>query len=130
MRHHWVRPVLLICATALSATCTSESTEPSAPFARGTITSRQARVYHVQSSTGVRIDSVPQMLVEEEPGSMQCERNAWFGLDARTRVLDGATHADTSALTLGRRVSVWAEGVVLESCPPITYAAEVRLEAP
>ncbi|MGH7673920.1 MAG: hypothetical protein ACREMV_01500 [Gemmatimonadales bacterium] len=72
------------------------------------------------------------MLVQEQSGTISCEpgaRGAWFGIDARTRVVQAGAQVDTASLTLGRRVSVWAEDVVLESCPPITYAAEVKLEA-
>jgi hypothetical protein len=49
-----------------------------------------------------------------------------FGRDIRIVHEDG-TAADTSALVVGRRVSVFITDntVIIQSCPPITYARKV-----
>jgi hypothetical protein len=93
-------------------------------FQVGTIISRAPhRVAH---------DSVPAMFVIDDTTFRRnaCGHGTLFTFGPGTRVVreDGG-RADTSALTLGRRVSVFVgDGtLVLESCPPITHAAKVVL---
>ena len=49
-----------------------------------------------------------------------------FGPDTKI-VYENGTRADTSALTIGRKVSAFIEdeGVILQSCPPQAYANKV-----
>jgi hypothetical protein len=58
----------------------------------------------------------------------RCERGALFTIGPETRVVqENGARTDTSALAVGRRVSVFvADGtIILESCPPETHAAKV-----
>lgn len=74
-------------------------------------------------------------LVEGDPalssGREPCARKAFFGIGGTTRVewRTGAP-ADTGALTVGRRVSVWISGWILQSCPPQAGATTVVIEDP
>ena len=97
-------------------------------FISGVITSRAPMLLGVQTSTGVRTDSVPQMLVTGSgPGS--CNGGARILFSARTPIrFRNGTPADTGTLTIGTAVSVWNTGLVLESCPPIASAAVVVLK--
>ena len=57
-----------------------------------------------------------------------CRHGTQFTFSPNIRVVrDNGARADTGALTLGRRVSVFiSEGtLILQSCPPITVAARV-----
>ncbi len=75
-------------------------------------------------------DHSPSMLVGDSGVSPlnACGHGAIvsFGPDTRIVYEDG-TRADTSALTVGRKVSAFMgdDGVILESCPPKAYAAKV-----
>ncbi len=104
------------------------------PYLSGTITSRAARLYTIQILQGSRTDSVPQMKVEAEPGappSPLCDYVAYFSLAAVHSVRYASGHtADTSALTVGTKVRVWATGIVLTSCPPQVAADEIIIESP
>ena len=117
---------------SLLAACASGPSGPTVdqPF-YGTITSRAAR--HFTTTAGS--DSAPQMLVENPPGvwsisHQDCDRAAWFTISGVTKVTYDGQSADTSWLTVGRRVAVRSDGNVLESCPPQTGATEVMLLFP
>jgi hypothetical protein len=72
------------------------------------------------------------MLVEAVLGARlgaNCDEAVRFGLTSRTDVrASTGVAADTAAMVLGRRVSVWAFGVILDSCPDQTHADSVVLE--
>jgi hypothetical protein len=80
----------------------------------------------VQTPNGVQLDSYPRMLVI---GGPSCDSQAYFSLGSVRRLwyADGRA-ADTAALTVGAQVTVWATGVVLESCPPQAGADEVQID--
>ena len=75
-------------------------------------------------------DHTPAMLVGDSGVSTfnACGHGAVvsFGRDTKIVYEDGA-RADTSALTVGRKVSAFIgeDGVILESCPPKAYASKV-----
>jgi hypothetical protein len=114
---------------ALTVACGSSTTEPDADFLRGVITSRASTLYGVQDESGVRIDSTPTMLVD---GGEPCGAKARFSIGGETqvfrRVAGALVRADTGQLVIGRRVTVWIEGLVLMSCPIQAGASRVLLE--
>ena len=119
-----------LVAAAFIAGC--EGATPSEPpFLRGTITSRAAIRYGVQDAAGAtRIDSFPAMFVDGVgiwPAREPCAAQARLGIGGRTEVLRDGLPVDTGQLIVGRRVSVWITGVVLQSCPPQAGAARVVL---
>jgi hypothetical protein len=123
----------IVSAAALVLACAKSPTGPDRPFLRGTITSRASILFGVQDGTGVRLDSIPAMFVDGVgiwPASEPCAAQARFSINGGTQVLRGRVRADTGQLRVGRRVTVWSTGVVLESCPPQAYAARVLLEDP
>lgn len=104
--------VLLLSAAALVA-CSEVPTRSDTPFVEGTITQRTASRYFVD-------------------GGGDCSTKASLWIDGHTRVLRKSGHylvpADTGQLLLGRRVAVWVDGVVLESCPLQAGASKVVLD--
>jgi hypothetical protein len=126
------RLLIGIVPAALVLACASP-TDPDRPFLRGTITSRASQLFGVQDGTGVRLDSIPAMFVDGVgiwPAREPCAAQARLVIDGGTRVFRGRVRADTGQLTVGRRVTVWNTGIVLESCPPQAYAARVLIEDP
>ncbi|MEO6197757.1 MAG: hypothetical protein ABIP58_06570 [Dehalococcoidia bacterium] len=126
-----LRLPILVGLIILTVACTSTVTEPGDPFLRGVITSRASSLHGVQDGTGVRIDSVPAMFVDGVgiwPAAEPCAAQARFFIGGDTEVYSGNVRADTGQLRIGRRVTVWATGVVLQSCPPQTGATRVLLE--
>jgi hypothetical protein len=123
---------LIICMipVALTFACSGDTTAPDSSFLRGVITSRAPQLYGVQDeSGGVRIDSVPAMFVK---GGGSCDRQAFLSIGSQTEVfrqVEGElVRADTGQLVLGRRITVWIDGVVQASCPPQASAGRVLLE--
>jgi len=105
--------------------CHHAPTAP-APFLSGTITSRAPGLLGVQTPNGVQLDSYPRMLVI---GGPSCDSQAYFSLrSVRGLWYAGGRAADTSALAVGAQVTVWATGVVLESCPPQVAADEIQID--
>ena len=95
------------------------------------ITIPRSVVYGVQDGAGVRLDSTPAMFVDGvRPGAPTepCMSRAQFWFSGDTRVLRNGALADTSELRVGRRVAVWSQGIVLESCPPQASAVVVMIE--
>jgi hypothetical protein len=128
---------LIICMTpvALAFACSGDTTAPESPFLRGVITSRASQLYGVQHETGVRIDSVPAMFVDGVgtwPARESCAGQAHLSIGSQTevfrRVAGELVRADTGQLVLGRRITVWIDGVVFQSCPPQASASRVLLE--
>jgi hypothetical protein len=123
---------LIVCMTpvALALACSGDTTAPEDSFLRGVITSRASQLYGVQDEAGVRIDSVPAMFVK---GGGSCAEQAYLSIGGQTEVfrqVEGElVRADTGQLVLGRRITVWIDGVVLQSCPPQASASRVLLEA-
>ncbi len=127
-------PPRAIVAVLLLVGCHSP-TGP-APFLSGTITSRAARVYTVQLvQGGTHTDSVPQMKVEEQPGTplspLTCETLAYFTLaNVRSVRYANGLAADTSALIVGTRVRVWVPaGPSAAPCPPTAPADVIVIVA-
>jgi len=82
----------------------------------------------VGTITQVRTD--PFMILIEEDGPQPC--GYWLGVDSLTLVrVTGSTGAartaGTSALQVGVKVSAWADGDMLLSCPAIGRAASVLI---
>lgn len=78
--------------------------------------------------TITQVRTNPLMILIEEDGPQPC--GYWFGVDSLTvvqvRDSTGATRtAGTSALQVGVKVSAWADGDMLLSCPAIGRAASV-----
>ncbi len=123
---------VIVAVLLLLFGCRRTPTAP-APFLSGTITSRAARLYSIQLVQGSRTDSVPQMKVEAEPGAPpapMCDNIGLFSLTAVRSVRYGnGQAADTSALTVGTKVRVWAAGIVLTSCPPQVAADEIIIDS-
>ena len=76
--------------------------------------------------------SVPAMFVIDDTSFSHspCGHATLFYLDPQVRVVrEDGTRADTGALTLGRRVSVYVteDAAIAMSCPPKTTAAKVIL---
>lgn len=120
MSHRIARAALLACAAIFSLGCdplpveTVDEAESETPFITGRIT-----------NTG----HAWGYLVEGEPGPGQREDRAYFRLASadglRWRSGARATPAD---LAVGRRVTVWITGPVLESYPAQVAARAVVLE--
>ena len=115
----------LIAGALFILGCHRAPTAPG-PYLSGAITSRAPGLLGVQTPNGVQVDSYPRMLVV---GGPSCDSQAHFSLTAVRRVwyADGRP-ADTSALAVGAQVTVWATGVVLESCPPQVAADQVQID--
>jgi len=122
---------LLICMTfvALSLACSGGTTAPDGSFLQGVITSREPLLFGVADERGPRTDSVPAMFVV---GGGSCDRKAHVSIGGQTEVfrrVDGKfVRADTGQLVLWRRITVWFDGPVLASCPPIAGAGRVLIE--
>ena len=116
MRAQDLLPIALLSVVALSLTaCPSYSYHL---VQVGTIASRAPR------------GSVPAMFVIDDTTFMReaCGHATLFTFGPDTRIVhEDATSADTSALVVGRRVSVFITDntIILESCPPITDAKKV-----
>jgi hypothetical protein len=83
------------------------------PYIRGTITDVQAEGF----------------LVEEDPTEVAGSPKAWLNFAQETRVVDASgAEAGVGELTVGRQVSVWVSGPVLESYPVQATAGTVVLE--
>jgi len=121
----------LILGAILVVGCQGDITRPDSPFLRGMITSRAPIRVGVAGGTGTRIDSIPAMLVDGRgiwPARMPCAAKARFAISNHTEVLYHGHPADTGQLRVGRRVSVWITGYILDACPPQATAARVTLE--
>src|SRR3954451_14261284 len=122
---------LIICMipVALVVACSGDTTAPDSSFLRGVITSRAPQLYGVQDESGVRIDSVPAMFVD---GGGSCDRQAVLSIGSQTEVFHQVqgelVRSDTAQLVIGRRITVWIDGVVQASCPPQASAGRVLLE--
>ncbi len=116
-----VRPHLPVALLLGVASCL----DPQPPFLRGTITSRAADVYAVQTGSGVRLDSTAAMFVD---GGPSCDQKAKFFIGGNTQVFRRGLPADTGQLVVGAVVIVWNSGMVLQSCPPQTGAVRVSIE--
>ena len=105
---------LLLLSLAGLLACSDVPTTSDLPFVQGTITHRRASGFFVD-------------------GGGDCTTKATLWIDSHTRVLRRAGQyivpADTGDLVTGRRVAVWVDGVVLESCPPQAGASRVLLES-
>ena len=123
------RLIIGMTPVVLALACSGDTTAPEDSFLRGVITSRAPQLYGVQDGAGVRIDSVPAMFVD---GGASCARQAHLSIGSETEVFREVAGelvpADTGQLVLGRRVTVWIDGVVLQSCPPQAGATRVLLE--
>jgi hypothetical protein len=75
-------------------------------------------------------------IVSRGPGTMlvidssliaytDCRAAVDFWFDTDVIILHNGLPKDTSELTVGRRVSVFQQGAVLKSCPPMTGAVGV-----
>ena len=111
-------PFAILSATTALAGCHSYSF-----FQDGIITSRAPR--------GVGHTLVPAMIVTDDTASPRrpCGRTLFY-LNPDVRVVrENGSSADTGALTLGRRVSVYTakDAAIFLSCPPITSAAKIVL---
>jgi hypothetical protein len=104
---------LSLLLLAAFAACSNIPTNPGGPFVRGMIT------FRTQST----------MFVD---GGGDCSTKASLWIDRHTVVFRPVGRylvgADTGQLVIGRRVSAWISGVVLESCPPQAGATKVVLE--
>lgn len=112
---------------ALVLGCASATSEANPPFLRGVITSRAPKLIGVQNG----VDSIPAMFVDGRgiwPASEPCAAQAQLTIASGTQVLRNGERADTAQLVVGQRVTVWVDGVVLESCPPQAGASKVVLE--
>jgi len=123
---------LLICMTvvALALACSGDTTASDGSFLRGVIASREPMLFGVaDEGGGSRIDSVPAMFVV---GGGSCDRKAHVSIGGQTEVfrqVEGQlVRADTGQLVLRRRITVWFDGPVLASCPPIAGAGRVEIE--
>ncbi len=116
--HRLLLTSLLLSTTALVTICCFSSPRL---FQVGVITSRAPR------GVGNRI--VPAMLVLDDTTlhPRPCGRTLYYLTDHVRVVHENGSSADTSVLTIGRRVSVYVtkDQAVYLSCPPITSAAKV-----
>ena len=73
--------------------------------------------------------SAQVMVVEDDRPSAptDCARTPQIGLGSEVEVYDGGSRKDTSALTVGRRVSVFGTIGAVNSCPPHASARGVLL---
>ena len=94
-----MRVVIQVLVVTVLSAGSDVGVAPSDPFWRGTITSRDPMLVGVQDGSGVRVDSIPRLLLEDplrwyvEP----CARRMWFVFDDSTRVLDRQAHQRTRA---------------------------------
>ena len=119
MRTHLLPPIAILCATVALTNCQTYSYRL---FQTGVITSRLPQ--------GVGHTSAPAMFVVDDTALSHghCGHATRFTLPPDVRVFRGnGTKADTSALILGQRVSVYVtkNAAVYLSCPPETAAAKV-----
>lgn len=107
--------VLAAALGAAAAGCVGPATAPDEPpFIRGTIT---------------RVGPDRGFLVEGEPGPGHREDKAYVRAGAGAALLRrGGGRASAADLAVGRVVSVWITGVVLESYPVQVQARAVVLE--
>ena len=117
--HPWLRIGIGALVGLHSAACRSYSYHL---VQVGTITSRAPR--------GVAHTWVPAMLVVDDTtfSRRPCGHGTLFTLAPDVRVFhENGARADTGALTVGRRVSVFVTDgtILLQSCPPETDAAKV-----
>jgi hypothetical protein len=124
-----IRLIIYMTPVALAFACSGSTTAPEDSVLRGVITSRASLLYGVQDEAGVRIDSVPAMFVT---GGGSCTEQAYLSIGSETevfrRVGGELVRADTGQLVLGRRITVWIDGLVFSSCPPQAGAKLVLLE--
>jgi hypothetical protein len=118
MRSHPLLPAtFLLVATVLATICCFSSPQL---LQTGIITSRMPR--------GVGTRLVPAMLVVDDSSlrPRACGHTLYYLTHVRV-VHENGSNADTAALTIGRRVSIFVtkDQAVYLSCPPITSAAKV-----
>jgi hypothetical protein len=115
--HHLLPATFLLSATALVTICCFSSPQL---LQTGIITSRMPR--------GVGTRLVPAMLVVDDSSlrPRACGHTLYYLTHVRV-VHENGSNADTAALTIGRRVSIFVtkDQAVYLSCPPITSAAKV-----
>ena len=119
MRTHLLPSIAILSATVALTTCHTYSYRL---FQTGIIRSRLPR--------GVGQTLVPAMFVVDDTtfSHSPCGHATRFTLPPDVRVFrDNGVRVDTSALTLGQRVSVYVtkDVAVYLSCPPVTAAAKV-----
>ena len=116
--HRLLRTTLLLSATALVTIHCFSSLRL---FQTGIITSRTPR--------GVGNSLVPAMLVVDDTSfrPRACGHTLYYLTDHVRVFHENGSNADTGALTIGRRVSVYLtkDQAMYLSCPPITSAAKV-----
>jgi len=114
-RHVAVALALGLCA------CITDPQSAGSPF-EGIVTSRAPRLVGIPTAAGVRIDSLPAMVVEvdpTEPVDPRCSNVSHHGLGAVQELrFSNGLPAHLSDLVIGARVRVWWSGVQNDSCPP------------
>ena len=110
---------LILIVAAIGTACQTVSYRL---FRAGIITSRDPR--------GVANTAVPAMFVIDDTAFARnpCGHATLFTIGSDTRVVrENGARTDTSALVVGRRVSVFITDntIILQSCPAETYAAKV-----
>lgn len=129
-----MRTRLLVLLTALTMAGCSNSISPgSDPYIRGTITSLNSGGFGVRDADGsTRVVSYPRILVEEDPAQSTLEGNTKKSLvswGANTQFHTRSGRTITAAdLKVGDIVSVWIEGVVLDSYPDQVGATHIVVE--
>jgi hypothetical protein len=113
------------------AACSGNANDPvDRPYLTGIIESRAPLVVGVQEGDSTRLLYYPRLRVTDSTKSVErCEHSivVTFGLSTPLSRRSGAP-ADTGALQVGQRVSVWTEDLFLLSCPPQTGAVRLVIE--
>lgn len=115
---------------AISA-CSSDANAPDdPPYLTGVIESRAPLVVGVRDGDSTRLFTYPRLRVTDSTKSIErCEHSivVTFSLGTPLSRRSGA-RADTGALQVGQRISVWTEDLFLLSCPPQTGAKRLIIE--
>ena len=119
---------LFLCAIAA---CSRHPNDPGdRPYLTGVITSRAPLVVGVRDGDSTRLMTYPRARVTDSTKSAEeCAQSIIVTFSVLTPLTrrSGAP-ADTGALQLGQRVSVWTDDLLLDSCPPQTGALRFLIE--
>ena len=111
--------------------CSRDANAPDdRPYLTGIIESRAPLIVGVREGDSTRLFTYPRLRVTDSTKSVErCEHSivVTFSLATPLSRRSGA-QADTGALQVGQRVSVWTEDLFLLSCPPQTGARRLVIE--
>jgi hypothetical protein len=112
------------------AACTRSPNGPiDPPYITGVVTARLATVLGGQARDSSRPAFPRARITDSTRSAERCAQSlvVTYSVETPLSRRSGAP-VDTGALQVGQRVSVWTEGLFLDSCPPQTGAVRLVVE--